>query len=234
MSEHRLSAHLLEPGFWVLLEFLILNEVMLGGGSQDGLAASRAIGAYGLRRQRRMMSGNAPLADLLAEVVAGPDGPVASFAGRRFLMVGAGALSNWSLIPLAMEGPEHLAIYDGDPEVAVHNINRQVLLVNGVGQGRPKVEVLVEELRRLDPHGTYDGILRFVKTPDDLAGLESADALVCVSAPVPRLFTDPEASPDMCLKLTRGSRARSSSALTTTWSRVLRSVKVGSFPVGSL
>lgn len=157
---------------------LVLNEVMLAGG-QEGDASPRTVGFYSLHRRRRVRFDGGPTGDLFGEVASGPGG-AASFASRRLVMVGAGALGNWSAIPLAMEGPAEVVIYDGDPEVAATNLNRQVLLIGGVGQARPKVDVLVQELRALDPAGSYRGVASFVRQPGDLGDVASADALLSV------------------------------------------------------
>jgi len=161
---------------------LVLNEIMLAGAAGAGVdvAAPRTIGFYSLHRPRRVtVAGEGP-EELFAEAAATPAGEAASFAGRDLVMVGAGALANWAVIPLAVEGPARMVIYDGDGEVAPHNINRQVLLVDGVGQGRPKADVLAEQLASLDPDGIYEPVARFVRAPDDLRGLGDADALLCV------------------------------------------------------
>jgi molybdopterin/thiamine biosynthesis adenylyltransferase len=64
--------------------------------------------------------------------------------------------------------------------VALHNINRQILLAGGVGKKRSKVDVLGEELTALDPAARIRAITEFVTEPGDLAGLHDSDALLCV------------------------------------------------------
>lgn len=108
----------------------------------------------------------------------GPAGAPMVFRGRHLIMVGAGALGNWAAIPLALEGA-HLTIYDGDQEVAPHNLNRQILLVNGVGCGRPKVDVLAEELRLMQPLAQVEAHARYITREADL-DLDGAEALICV------------------------------------------------------
>jgi len=158
---------------------IILNEIMLAQGHEEG-ASSRTVGFYSLHRRRRISVDNGPVGELAREVATRPEGTTAAFAGRKLIMVGAGALGNWSVIPMALESPQEIVIYDGDSEVAPHNVNRQILLVGGVGQSRSKVEVLTEALVALDPAGSYRGIPSFVRQAEDLAGLDDADALLCV------------------------------------------------------
>lgn len=159
---------------------IVLNEVMLAGEAGDDLMMPRTVGFYSLHRPRRVTGGTGPIGELVSEVAAAPDGARAAFSGRKFTMVGAGALGNWTAIPLAMEAPAALVVHDGDPEVAYHNVNRQILLVDGVGLHRAKADVLVDQLRLLDPYGSYEAIAQFVKAPGDLTGLEDTDALLCL------------------------------------------------------
>ena len=159
---------------------IVLNEVMLAGGGGDDLMMPRTVGFYSLHRPRRVTGGTEPLRDLSREVAAAAAGTKATFRGRRFTMVGAGALGNWAAIPLAMEAPAALVVRDGDPKVAYHNVNRQILLVDGAGLRRSKADVLVDQLRILDPHGSYEAIAQFVKTVGDLTRLEDTDALLCL------------------------------------------------------
>jgi molybdopterin/thiamine biosynthesis adenylyltransferase len=67
-------------------------------------------------------------------------------------------------------------VIDGDPQVESHNLNRQILLVDGVG--RPKAPVLTRQLQQLDPAGSYRDVIRFIEQPEDLEPLEGVDALI--------------------------------------------------------
>lgn len=159
---------------------LVLNEVMVAASRPDPLPRLAAL--YSLHRRRRVAADpEAGPGSLVAEIARPPEGGRASLAGRRLTMVGAGALGNWFALAAAFDGPD-LAIFDGDPEVEASNANRQVLVVDGVGRGRPKVDCLVETLRAMDPTGraSYRGICQYVRTAGDLGDLASRDALVCV------------------------------------------------------
>ena len=167
------------PEAGILSAGLVLHEIMLAAGPLDDEAASGPIGIYSLRRPRRVATRSETEEDFFTEVTHGPEGPVASFTGS-FVMVGAGALANWGVIPLVLDGPDAITILDGDPAVEPHNANRQIVVVNGVGKDRTKVDVLVEELQSLDRRGSYTGIAKFVRCTDDLPPLGSVDALICL------------------------------------------------------
>ena len=158
---------------------IILNEIMLA--EREPESPSRTVGFYSLHQRRRVRIGGGSVSDRFGEIAAGPGGPTGSFAGRNLILVGAGALGNWSVIPLVLGGLRELVIYDGDGEVELHNLNRQILLAGGVGQDRAKVDVLAEELSALDRAGNYRGITKFIKSPDDLTVLGDADAMLCVT-----------------------------------------------------
>lgn len=162
----------------ILTAGLALNEVMV---ARPGVGAEpRLVGFYSLHRPRRVqMDGRAGLGDLLAELATPPDLVLPSFRGRSVAMVGAGALGNWCAMAMAPEGP-HLVIHDGDPEVEASNGNRQILVIPGIGTGRPKAEVLADELRAMDPDGRYESRTAFVEQPAELGSLAGVDAVLCV------------------------------------------------------
>jgi molybdopterin/thiamine biosynthesis adenylyltransferase len=180
----RLSAKLIPAGpseFGIISAGLILNEIMQASEAYDELDFQRTIAFYGLNRPRRVRTEDESFHDLFAEVSSDPDEPAASFTDKSFVMVGAGALANWCVIPLALDSPRELLIFDGDPAVDPHNLNRQILLVNGIGKQQPKVNVLVAELQSLDLHGKYEGVAKFIETPEDLLPLgKKVDAMICV------------------------------------------------------
>jgi len=159
---------------------LILNEVMQASGSYDEINFQRTIAFYGLNRPRRVKMEDESFHDLFTEVSKDPNDTAASFTDKSFVMVGAGALANWCVIPIAFDSPRDLLIFDGDPAVDSHNLNRQILLVDRIGKQQPKVNVLVAELQALDPHGTYEGVAKFIETPEDLLPLAGVDAMLCV------------------------------------------------------
>ena len=160
---------------------LVLNELTQGRErADDDMARPRLVGAYCLRRPLRVadVADGEGLRSLVREI-SQPPGPAASFHGRSLVIVGAGALANWAVIPMVMDGATRLRIHDGDPEVAAHNLNRQILLARGVGRGA-KVSVLTTELKEMAPDGTYEAVPDFVSEPEDATGLENADALVAM------------------------------------------------------
>ena len=156
-----------------------LNELVFGGvPAQDDLNVPRVVAFYSLRRPRRVdYTAGTDLGRLVAEV-ASPAGDRPSFSGRRVKQVGAGALGNWTSIAIALDASVTMEVVDGDPTVEAHNLNRQVLLVNGLG--RPKAPVLRDELAQLDPQGSYTAVVRFAREKRDLGPLEGTDLLLSV------------------------------------------------------
>ncbi|NQT11401.1 MAG: ThiF family adenylyltransferase [Planctomycetes bacterium] len=153
-----------------------LNEIILGGTSAgDDLDAPRIALFYSLDRRRRIdVPGEAALEEILAEFSA--DRRRATFSGRRIKQVGAGALGNWTAIGVALDGDVAMEVIDGDATIERHNLNRQILLVGGVG--RPKAPVLTGQLAALDPAGTYTHVSRFVERAADLEPLDGVDAVI--------------------------------------------------------
>jgi len=153
-----------------------LSEIMLAGMLvAEDPGEPRTVLFYSLHRRRRIdLPRDATWDDLAGELAEAP--PRASFGARRIKQVGAGALGNWTSIGVALDGGVTMQVIDGDPQVEPHNLNRQVLLVHGVG--RPKAPVLARELRALDPPGAYEACARYVERPDDLAPLDGVDALI--------------------------------------------------------
>lgn len=153
-----------------------LGEIMLAGTSvAEEPDEPRTVLFYSLLRRRRIdLPRMAAWEDLAGELAETPRR--ASFRGRRIKQVGAGALGNWTSIAVALDGGVALAVIDGDPRVEPHNLNRQVLLVHGVG--RPKAPVLVRELRALDPPGEYEACARYVERPEDVEPLDGVDAVI--------------------------------------------------------
>lgn len=158
-----------------------LNELVLGGAVEgDDLSQGRTVAFYSLHRPRRVDARfDAPFPDLTAEVGRPQpgDGPRASFSGRHAKLVGAGALGNWVALAMVFDGAVTMEVLDCDPEVAPHNLNRQVLLIHGLGRG-PKAPVLAEELAGLDPQGTYAARVVRVERPEDLGPLDGTDLVI--------------------------------------------------------
>ena len=155
---------------------IALDEIMLSDPlAEDDPAEPRIVAFYSLGRRRRIgVSPDTAMDELVEELTA----PAKRFRfSRRWIkQVGAGALGNWTAIAVALDGGVRMDVIDGDPQVERHNLNRQILLVDGVGQ--PKAPVLTRELERLDPAGSYRDITRFVEQPEDLEPLDGVDAVI--------------------------------------------------------
>lgn len=82
--------------------------------------------------------------------------------GARVIIFGVGGVGSWTAEALIRSGIGHLTIVDADV-VAESNINRQLMATTQT-IGKPKVEVLAERLRQINPDaeivaiaGIYDG-----------------------------------------------------------------------------
>lgn len=164
------------PELGVAAAGVVLNEVMRGRAAGD----RGIIAFYSLHHSTRVHAGTRSFVDLAAEVAA----PVerASLSGCRFEMVGAGALANWVMLALTLEHPALVRVWDGG-SIEIHNLNRQILLVDGLGRGGiSKAEVLCQQGAKIDGHGRYQAVPRYVREPADLTELWSSlpDALICV------------------------------------------------------
>lgn len=71
------------------------------------------------------------------------------FAAARVLVVGVGGVGSWTAEALARTGIGYLALMDLD-EVCINNVNRQLPALNGT-IGKPKVDVLADRARRINP-----------------------------------------------------------------------------------
>ena len=156
---------------------LMLNEILRGVEAMQVMPGqAEIIAGYSLHRPRRIdLPLQASLGELAGEVLQAPARRT-TFTGRRFKQLGAGALGNWLGLGLALEGGVCLDLIDGDLEIEPHNLNRQILLIDGVGL--PKAPVLAAELARLDPSGTYLHEVQFVEHTADLGRLSGFDALL--------------------------------------------------------
>ncbi|MBA4387511.1 MAG: hypothetical protein C0404_05980 [Verrucomicrobia bacterium] len=157
---------------------LVLSEFPRAVGRDPDVPAGEAmIGFYSTRRPRRVtVAGEDTYSTLATEIATGAE-PAAALDGRRIFLVGAGAIGNWVSLALAYNGSPDMVIWDGDQEVAIHNISRQILLVRGIGPN-PKATVLKNELERLTPGGRYSAVNEFVKQPGDLGKLRPGEDVV--------------------------------------------------------
>jgi tRNA A37 threonylcarbamoyladenosine dehydratase len=97
---------------------------------------------------------------------------------RHVMVVGCGGVGSFAAEALARSGVGRLSLVDFDL-VCVTNTNRQLPAMRGQ-IGRPKVEVMAERLRLVNPQATVDARVAFYR-PDD------ADALL---SPAPDLVVD--------------------------------------------
>ena len=72
-----------------------------------------------------------------------------SFASKRVLLLGVGGVGSWCAESLVRSGIIHLTMVDADT-VNPTNINRQLMATTHT-VGRPKVEVMAERLREINP-----------------------------------------------------------------------------------
>lgn len=95
-------------------------------------------------------------------------GSVARLASAHVAVVGLGGVGSWAAEALARSGVGGLTLIDAD-EVCVANANRQLHTLSDT-LGRPKVAVMAERLRGINPALRLQSVERFV-TPDTLPEL---------------------------------------------------------------
>ncbi|MDR5893481.1 tRNA cyclic N6-threonylcarbamoyladenosine(37) synthase TcdA [Halomonas mongoliensis] len=102
---------------------------------------------------------------------------VERFRSAHVVVVGVGGVGSWTVEALARSGIGKLTLVDLD-DVCVSNVNRQLHALDGT-VGRPKVEVLAERCRAIQPGIEVVEEIAFV-TPTNLAERipEDADHLV--------------------------------------------------------
>jgi len=152
-----------------LTEVMVAHRVPPEDLRRPGIAA-----AYRLSRPPVLAGPDSDPARFFQDCAANCD-EAPSLPGSRLTVVGAGALGNWFMLAAALNGAGRMVVYDDD-RTEVHNLNRQVLLTEGVN--RPKAQVIVDELRKLNPEAEYEAHIRRVNAPEDIAGLGETDALV--------------------------------------------------------
>lgn len=77
------------------------------------------------------------------------DEAMTRLSGARVIVFGIGGVGSWCVEALVRTGLGHITIVDSDC-VTVSNINRQLMATTGT-VGRPKVEVMSERLREINP-----------------------------------------------------------------------------------
>ncbi|WP_136066521.1 tRNA cyclic N6-threonylcarbamoyladenosine(37) synthase TcdA [Modicisalibacter radicis] len=96
-----------------------------------------------------------------------------SFRRAHVVVVGLGGVGSWAAEALARSGIGRLTLIDLD-DVCVSNVNRQLHALDGT-IGRPKVEVLAERFRAINPQLEVTADSAFV-TPGNLAARIPEDA----------------------------------------------------------
>ena len=170
-----------EPELAAAAAGIVLSEVVSGG---NGIRPQefreeerRLIGYYNRHRPRRLLRrGEEASVRKATEELFKPLRRRGTFRRKRITAVGAGALGNWVLPLIALDGHVSLTLYDGDREVELSNLNRQIFLSGHVGE--PKARALAAELRRLDPKGRCKSFARFVSREEDFRDLSKEDLVL--------------------------------------------------------
>ena len=87
-------------------------------------------------------------------------GAVSRLASRSVTVVGVGGVGSWVVEALARSGVGHLRLIDAD-DVCLSNVNRQLPAMDG-HFGQPKVTLLAERVRRINPACQIEAIQSFV------------------------------------------------------------------------
>src|SRR5262249_61456301 len=83
-------------------------------------------------------------------------GSAARLAGAHVCIVGIGGVGSWAVEALARSGVGRLTLLDAD-DICLSNTNRQLHALDGE-YGRPKVEVMAERARAINPALDIDAI----------------------------------------------------------------------------
>src|SRR5712672_1285995 len=92
------------------------------------------------------------------ERLFGADG-LARLRAAHVCVVGVGGVGSWAVEGLARSGIGALTLIDLD-DVCVTNVNRQLPALDGT-IGRPKVEVLAERVRAINPECRVETVAEF-------------------------------------------------------------------------
>jgi tRNA threonylcarbamoyladenosine dehydratase len=87
-------------------------------------------------------------------------GAVSRLAGSAIAVVGVGGVGSWVVEALARSGVGRLRLIDAD-DVCESNVNRQLPAIEG-SFGQPKVALLAERVRRINPACTVEAVAEFV------------------------------------------------------------------------
>lgn len=89
-------------------------------------------------------------------------GSLARLAGAHVCVVGIGGVGSWAAEALARSGVGHVTLIDAD-EICVSNTNRQLHALDGEF-GKPKVAVMAQRLRAINPAIAVNAVERFLTT----------------------------------------------------------------------
>lgn len=102
---------------------------------------------------------------------------VERIARARVIIFGVGGVGSWCAETLVRSGIHHLTMVDGD-EVVASNINRQLMATTAT-IGQPKVEVLRERLKLINPDAEIEAICgRYNEETADSFRLEQYDYVI--------------------------------------------------------
>lgn len=126
--------------------------------------------------------------------------------GCRILMVGAGGLANFAWLPPVTQGATLTIVDDDITETS--NLNRQLFLVEGVGQ--PKAEVLAAQINAYTGTPCCHGIVERITTDEELrARLDGHAAIICAA--------DNDATRLLCSRVARRAGIPAIIAGTSAW-----------------
>lgn len=91
-------------------------------------------------------------------------GSVATLARAHVAVIGVGGVGSWAVEALVRSGVGAITLIDGD-DVCLSNTNRQLPALMGA-YGQPKVEVLAQRARAINPAVRVHPIERFLTPPD--------------------------------------------------------------------
>lgn len=102
-----------------------------------------------------------------------------TLARARMVLFGVGGVGSWCAEALARTGVGHITIIDSDT-VAPSNINRQMPALHST-IGRPKVEVMAERMRDINPDIDVRAVMAYI-SPDDATAFPYSDYDVIIDA----------------------------------------------------
>ncbi|KPB71016.1 tRNA cyclic N6-threonylcarbamoyladenosine(37) synthase TcdA [Pseudomonas cannabina] len=97
---------------------------------------------------------------------------LARLRAAHVAIVGIGGVGSWAAEAMARSGVGEISLFDMD-DVCVSNSNRQLHALDST-VGRPKVEVMAERIRAINPHCVVHAVADFV-TRDTMAECITAD-----------------------------------------------------------